>query len=111
MGLLDDFPEIIDDVAVYSLSPAVGAWGTTEKEYGATPRAIKGFVQSVSGSAVFRNQARAVETTHTLYISASVTLNDTDKIVYGGETFFITDNQSNGVGGINDHKEIGLKRE
>jgi hypothetical protein len=110
MSLLDAFQELMDDVEVYSIEASTSTWGTSEPTYSSIPAVVSGFVQPVSGSVSLVNQARNIETTHRLYCYASETILDTDRIVANGETYYVTENQPAGIGGISDHLEVGLKR-
>lgn len=113
MSLLSEFREFLrTDIEVYSLGTVASAWGTGEKTYPATAtKTITGYIQPTGGSKAFKNQSNEIEITHILYCYATETFNDTDMIVDGSESYIITDNPPRGVGGIFDHKEVGLKRE
>lgn len=112
MSLLDAFSEFMDDtIEVYSLTTTTSSWGTSEEDYpDSATQTITGYIQPVGGSVDLVNQARNIETSHRLYCEASVTILDTDKIIANGETYYVTENQPAGIGGISDHLEVGLKR-
>lgn len=112
MSLLDSFQEFfVDDIEVYSLTASTSSWGASEKEYPATAtRTISGYIQPGGGSATQQNAKRGINASYTLYMSASEAVLDTDRIKYNGETYQVVFNAPAGIGGISDHKEVGLEK-
>jgi len=111
MSLLSSFTELLTVIDVYELTATTGSWGTSEKVYPATAtKTITGYIQPIGGNDVFQNQKDDIVSTHRLYTYATESLNDTDKVVCDGVEYFVTFNAVNGISGIGDHREVGLKR-
>lgn len=110
MSLLADFQEyFVTGIEVYSLTTYTSTIGTTEKDYPTSAtRTITGYIQPIGGGATQTNLQQGNDATHRLYIYATESLNDTDRIVYSGVTYQITFNPPDGISGISDHKEVDL---
>lgn len=110
MSLLTEFSELLTSITVYSLEAVTSSWGTSEKQLSTTGRTIEGYIQPQGGGDVFNNQADTTLSTHRLYIYATETVEDTDVIELDGVRYNVVDNPGRGVSGINDHREVGLKK-
>jgi hypothetical protein len=109
MSLLAYFQELIQDYDLYREVETVDRLGNTSKDGNwQYSHKVTGFIQPSGGGLVQNNQRNAPITSHVFYSSTEQDIKESDRIYYDGLKYEATYVPKNGIGGVNDHFEVGL---
>jgi hypothetical protein len=85
--------------------PAPGTWGSPT--YVLQTGNYKGFIQPISGNENLQDGKSGEKATHRLYTYVNTSVQYGDKIVQGGQNYFVIYAiQPAGISGVGHHKEI-----